>query len=63
MEDELMKIIQCIVCTYDGMIYCKNCESLGGGYYDCKLNLERCRTCKQCILDLERIKLDYDMPF
>lgn len=59
MEDEIKKILQFVLAEYDGSLYCKNSKNIGDGYRDCILNLEGCKICPKCELDLEFVKKDY----
>lgn len=59
MEEELRRILQYVLAEYDGSLFCKNSKNTGYGYRECVLNLENCRTCAKCELDLDFIKKDY----
>jgi len=61
MKNELSKVLQYVLAEYDGNIFCKNSKDTGYGYRECILNLENCKTCPKCKLDLELIKKDYGM--
>ena len=61
MENELRKILQYVLAEYDGNLFCKNSKNTNYGYRECTLDLENCKTCLKCELDLEFIKKDYGM--
>jgi len=59
MEDELRRILQFVLVEYDGDLFCKNSKDTGYGYRKCILDLEGCKTCSKCDLDLDFVKKDY----